>query len=394
MTTGISHEDFAILAAGALVKSGIEEGSLSLDHARYSLVVKDALGRPLNTIYLANFFDRYISASGDEVTQSKILNQIVGLTAQLDFPKSFEEARPQLRVQVKERWFFEDDKYTRIDFGEHFSATLAYDMPDNILYVDNDILECWNVSFDDAFSVAHRQLAQITEFAFDTYRSESDRNDCCHFFSASDSYSSARAVFTNIMADLPVMGDTLVMLPHRDHLFITGSNSNFGLRHSLSAVKELQGQPGSLPPILLKLVDEYYHPFTLPEGHALRNDFRDLELDYLNRLYAAQKADLDARFEHLTGKRFVSKYKYYSDRANLFSTTFVGKDLLPCLLPKADYIFFGEGEEPEAICSWMRAMTILSDKIREINSYPKRFEVSEYPSLREIEAMGLEALPD
>ncbi|MBX9949123.1 MAG: hypothetical protein K2Y39_08165 [Candidatus Obscuribacterales bacterium] len=394
MTTNITQEDFAVLAADALVKSGVEESSLSLDHARYSLVVKDGLGRPLNTIYLANFFDRYVSASGDKSTQSKILNQIVGLTAQLDFPRSFEEARPQLRIQVKERWFFEDDKYTRIDFGEHFSATLAYDMPDNILYVDNDILECWAVSFDDAFSVAHRQLAQLTEFAFDTYRSDSNKNDCCHFFSASDSYSSARAVFTNIMADLPVIGDTLVMVPHRDHLFITGSNCNFGLRHTLSAVKELQGQPGSLPPILLKLVDEYYHPFTLPEGHSLRNDFRALELGFLNRLYGAQKADLDARFEHLTGKKFVCKFKYCDDRINPFSTSHVGKDLLPCLIPKVDFIFFGDGEEPESICSWTRAVSMLKDKFKEINCYPKRFEIAEYPTAGEIEAMGFEALPD
>lgn len=391
MTNNISQEDFAVLAADALVKSGVDESSLSLDHARYSLVVKDGLGRPLNTIYLANFFDRYIS--GDESTKSKILNQIVGLTGQLDFPRNFEEARPQLRIQVKERWFFEDDKYTRIDFGEHFSATLAYDMPDNILYVDNDILECWNVSFDDAFSIAHRQLAQLTEFAFDTYRSDSNKSDCCHFFSASDSYSSARAVFTNIMADLPVLGDTLVMVPHRDHLFITGSECNFGLRHTLNAVKELQGQPGSLPPILLKLVDEYYHPYTLPEGHPMRNEFRSLELEYLNRLYGAQKADLDARFEHLTGKRFVSKYKFSDDRQNPFSSSYVGKDLLPCLLPKADFIFFGDGDEPESICSWSRATAVLNGKLKEINCYPKRFEVEEYPTPGEIEAMGFESLP-
>ncbi|HIA54502.1 MAG TPA: hypothetical protein EYN91_20855 [Candidatus Melainabacteria bacterium] len=394
MANDISQEDFAVLATDALVKSGVDEGSLSLDQARYSLVVKDGLGRPLKTIYLANFFDRYTSASGDESAQAKILSQIVGLTAQLDFPRDFEEARPHLRIQVKERWFFEDDKYTRIDFGEHFSATLAYDMPDNILYVDNDILECWNVSFDDAFSIAHRQLAQLTEFAFDTYRSDVNKSDCCHFFSSSDSYSSARAVFTNIMADLPVIGDTLVMVPHRDHLFITGSECNFGLRHCLSAIKELQGQPGSLPPILLKLVDEYYFPYTLPEEHPLRNQFRSLELEYLNRLYGAQKADLDARFEHITGKRFVSKYKYCDDRINPFSTSFISKDLLPCLLPKADYIFFGEGEEPEAICSWATAVAILKDKLKEINCYPKRYEVTEYPTDGEIYDMGFETLPE
>ena len=364
MTNNISQEDFALLAAEALLKNGIARDSLSLDQARYSLVVKDGLGRPLNTIYLANFFDRYVSASADADTKSKILNQIVGLTAQLDFPRDFETARTHLRIQVKERWFFEDDKYTRIDFGEHFSATLAYDMPDNILYVDNDILDCWQVSFDDAFSIAHRQMAQLTEFAFDTYRSDSNKNDCCHFFSASDSYSSARAVFTNIMKDLPVLGDTLVMVPHRDHLFITGSDCNFGLRHTLSAVAELQGQPGSLPPILLKLVDDYYHPYILPTGHPLRNQYRSLELEFLNRLYGAQKADLDARFENLTGKRFVSKYKFCDDRISPFSTTVVMRELLPCLIPKADFIFFGDGEEPDAVCAWDRALAVLKGKLR------------------------------
>ncbi len=54
-----------------------------------------------------------------------------------------------------------------------------------------------------------------------------------------------------------------------------------------------------------------------------------LELDYLDRLYAAQKAELDARFEQVTGKRIVSKFKYSDDRFSPFSSTYVGKDLLP-----------------------------------------------------------------
>lgn len=389
----LSQADFAVIAADALVKSGVEESALSLDRARYSLVVKDGLGRPINTIYLANFFDRYLAASDNEA-ETKIIDQIVGLTAVIDFPQDFEEARPHLRIQVKERWFFEDDKYTRIDFGEHFSATLAYDMPDNILYVDNNILQTWNVSFDDAFSIAHRQLAQMTDFAFDTYRSDKDKNDCCHFFSASDSYSSARAVFTNVMADLPVKGETLVMVPHRDHLFITGSQSNFGLRHTLSAVHELQDQPGALPPILLKLVDEYYFPYELPIEHPMHNQFKSLHLEYLNRLYGAQKAELDAKFEHLTGKRFVSKYKYSDKSSHPFSASYVGKDMLPCLLPCTDFIFFGDGEKPESISSWQRALQVLDGKVKAIDCYPKRFEVSEYPSAHEIEAMGFEPIPE
>lgn len=393
MATDITQEDFAIIAGEALVKSGVEESSLSLDKARYALVVKDGLGRPLNTIYLANFFDRY-AASDAEEARAKIINQIIGLTANLDFPQDFEEARPHLRIQVKERWWFADDKYTRIDFGEHFSATLAYDLPDNILYIDNDILECWNVSFDDAFSIAHRQMAEKTEFAFATYRSDSNKEDCCHFFSTDDSYSSARAIYTGIVSDLPVLGDTLVMVPHRDHLFITGSECKFGLRHSLSAIKELQDQPGALPPILLKLVDEYYHPFELPVGHPMHGEFKTLELDYLDRLYAAQKAELEARFEQVTGKRIVSKFKYSDDRFSPFSSTYVGKDLLPCLLPQTDFIFFGEGQQPESVCSWQRAAEILKGKLKPIDCYPKRFEVTVYPSPVEIEAMGFDKLPE
>jgi len=390
----MTQDDFAVIAADALIKSGIVKESLSLDKARYSLVMKDELGRPLKTIFLANFFDRYMQASGDEDGQSKIINQIVGLTGNLDFPRDFEQARPHLRIQVKERWWFEDDRYTRIDFGEHFSATLAYDMPDNILYVDNDTLESWGVTFDQAFSIAHRQLAENTDFAFSTYKSDINKADCCHFFSASDPYSSARAVFTNIVADLPVLGDTLVLVPHRDHLFITGSECGFGLRHSLSAVKELQEQPGALPPILLKLTDEFYHPYELAIDHPLHGEYKKLQLQFMDRLYAAQKAELEARFEQVTGSRTISKFHCAYDRLSPFSSTYVGKKLTPCLIPRSDFIFFGEGEQPEAICSRFRAETILKDKLRPLDCYPKRIEVIEYPTPQEIEAMGFDNLPD
>ncbi len=47
MATDITQEDFAVIAAEALVKSGVEgKHFLSLDKARYALVVKDGLGRP------------------------------------------------------------------------------------------------------------------------------------------------------------------------------------------------------------------------------------------------------------------------------------------------------------------------------------------------------------
>jgi hypothetical protein len=96
----------------------------------------------------------------------------------------------------------------------------------------------------------------------------------------------------------------------------------------------------------------------------------------------------------VTGKRIVSKYRYSDDRFSPFSSTYVGRDLLPCLLPKSDFVFFGEGEQPEAICAWPRMEEILQDKLNPIDCYPKRFEVTEYPSPCEITAMGFDPLPE
>lgn len=392
----MTQEDFAIMAADALVKNGVDSTKLSLDRARYALVTKDDLGRPQNTVYLANFYDRYVSAGDNDALQSRIIEQIIGLTGNLEFPDNFEQAKSHLRIQVKEKWYFIDDKYSRIDFGEHFSATLAYDMDENILYVDNDVLEMWNVSFDDAFSIAHRQLADNTVFEFSTYRSARDKNDCCHFFTASDPYSSARAVFTGVLNDLQVLGDRLVVVPHRDHLFITGSKCQFGLSHTLSAINELKDAPGALPPILLNLVDEYYYPYQLPKDHPLHADYRLLELNYLNTLYGAQKAELDSQFEQLSGNRFVSDHKIATSGRVPFSTCLIAEDQIPCLIPKVDYIIFGDSEQQcQAVCSWSQAQHILGgDQFIALDCYPKRFEVVQYPIDTQLEEMGFEPFPE
>jgi len=385
--SGLSSQDFAIMAAAALVKDGVEENSLSFDPEKFVLEIKDGRGVPVNTIRLHNFYARYTATSDSEVHQ-RIFKQMVDLSHGLQTALSWEEAAPKLRPIARQKWWLRDDNCPAFDLGEHLRVAIGYDFDDHIAYVTNEDLTGWGVSFDDAYDTAFNNLVEITEFVFDTYASEEGSPDCCHFFSAEDSYGASRIVFTKGVESMPVLGDLLVAVPSKDHILVTGSECSYGLEETLAAIKELQEQPGALVPTLMRLEDGFFYPYELPKDHALYADFQRLKMDYVDRLYHSQKEELKSQFDGLTGNVTYLVHKVNYDKDVPVSVTFVAPEFIPCSLPKTDYVIFGTQEGPLAIATWDRVEMILEEKLLPIDSYPVRYEINEFPSEAILELLG------
>jgi uncharacterized protein YtpQ (UPF0354 family) len=389
----MSAQNFAIMAANALIEGGVDRQTLSFDPDKFDLVVKDGRGEPVNTVHLASYYARFKATSETEVHE-RIFKQIKLHAQPSELPSTLDEAASQLRITIRLKWFFENDMFPQVNMGDHLCAVIAYDMPESMLFVTHETLEMWEANFDEVFDIAQANLEHETTFEFDTYANKNDSEDRAHFFSSEDAYGAGRAIFTAQLASLPVRGETLVAIPIKDRILITGSECSTGLEDVLSAIKELQQQPGDLCPILMHLKDDCYLPYKLPKDHQLWRDYRILELEFIDWLYGSQVEKLQEEFDGISGRITYISHKFDSDRSEPTSICFIAPEFIPCSIPKTDYVIFGNREGPFAICTRQKLEVVLAEKLLRINSYPVRYEINEFPSEAILEMLGFDSLPE
>jgi len=384
---GLSTQDFAIMAAAALVKDGVEQNTLSFDPDRFVLEIKDGRGAPINTINLQNFYARY-TATEDNQVHERIFKQMIQLSRGVEAALTWDEAAPKLRPITRQKWWFRDGTFPTFDIGEHLVIAIGYDFDEHIQYVDGEQLEGWGVGFDEAFDVACNNLFDKSEFLADVWAKDEDKLDCCHIITAEDSYCSSRVLLVDTIAAMPVRGELLVAVPSKDHVLVTGSESRYGLAKAFEVMAELQDQPQALVPTLMRIENGYYVPYELTIDHPFYGDFRRLEMQYLDRLYHSQKVELQSQFEGVTGHITYLSHKVNGDIEVPTSVCFVAPEFIPCSLPKTDYVIFGTQEGPLAVATWERVEMILEEKLLCMDYYPVRYEINEFPNEAIVDLLG------
>lgn len=391
MSDSLSKEDFGAVAAQALIASGVDKASVFFDLDAYKLVIKDGRGEPLVSIGLYSWYQKYKTLPQ---LKDRIIEQIVDSKNAIDLPESFEAAKEHLRPVVRSRWYLSDDQFPYHQVGEHLGVFLGIDMPETTVYVDKDILKGWGCSFQDAFDHAFEQMGTSTEFEFETYKSAVDQDDVCHFYSNPDGYGASRVIFSGVMSSLAVKGETLVVVPSKGYVMVTGTDCDFGLEHTLNAVIQLSQKPDNLAPHLMLLKNGHYYSCQLSNEHKLYSGFKRLELEYTDRLYYTQSEQMHASYEGVIGMHSILNFSWNTNAIHPYSMCTVAEENLPASIPETDYVIFASNQIPQAIVSLDRAVQILQQKIHAVPLYPRRFEISEYPDENELEAMGFAQLPD
>ncbi|MBP7862056.1 hypothetical protein KA183_10260 [bacterium] len=382
MSDLLSKQDFALEAIQALIKSGIDQTNLYLDLDPFAIQIKGARGEVLTSMSLSPYYRLY---ENNPDAKEKLLAEIVETKNSVNIPASFEEAKPQLRPVVRIKWFYPKEDFPQIEIGEHLCVLLGIDTPTTILYCDNYILNKWNAKFEDAIDYAIESLGKNTEFEFDTSRSNSDNEDVCHFFTINDDYAASRVVFSGILESLPVKGDTLVVVPSKGYVMVTGTMGEFGLAHTFDAVAELHEKPDALAPHFMLLKDGAYYPYEFDPEHPLFKDTSVLENEFMEQLYYAQKEQLSASFESIIGKH---KLLDYVSNKKEYSICVVEPEDIPASVPAASVIVFTSQEEMLAAAPLFHVLNIMGDTMIPLDLYPERFEMNRFPSEEELEQIS------
>jgi hypothetical protein len=358
--------------------------SFRFDEEKFSLV-EEGVPQP-NVLYLHNIHAEYEAAPSG--VREAVLQRFVRSMLPYALPETWSEAAPLVRARVTDRGGFEQvalrARLSGMDFpstpyiplAEHLALALVIDLPDAIISVSWDECARWKVSRSQALEVAVENLARLS-------REDFERQGALFVSPWRDNYDASRLVLIESIAELPVKGRTVALLPHRDHLLITGSEDVEGLTRLADEGEALASAPRFLGFFPVVLEEGTWRVFRLDEAHPLYARYRTIEVQQQVRLHAEQKELLDALYERTGEDVHVATFQGIHSEGRTFSYATWTKEV-HTLLPRTDVVVLVDLDAPEA-----EPLKVQWDALErhaghllvpEGTLYPARYRVKDFPS--------------
>jgi hypothetical protein len=369
----------------AALKSAGDPRTASYDPIEFRLVFYQD-NKPQGILNLGNLFAEYRQVGS--ANQKKCLSDMVraALSHLKEMPEEFEAATYDLRPRLWARATYEQLRlrcelsghempdWPLEPIGEHLYLSLVYDLPESVRSISNDDLSNWNVSYWRAREVAVQNL-QETEFVFVALGTE------LYASNTGDSYDATRIVLTEMFDRFEIQGQPIVMVPNRDTLLITGSESAVGQKMMLElAQQQLEQQPRPLiaTPLTLdnNLAWKDWHP---ESNHPLLGQYQSLKLNWMKIEYAEQKQLLDQIHRQKNIDLFVANFSMISRNDDLHSYS-VWTRGTPTLLPRTDYVSLVDHVFNKTYLVPLEELQSAVGSLMSITDYyPSRILVSEFP---------------
>jgi len=334
----------------------------------------DKQDRPANILRLASLFD----------------------TTTHELPDDFAEAQQNLRPKIWNRSTFammelksqltgeEMHDIPLYPLGSHLYTSLVYDTPDSMRSLSNEDLERWGVSYFEAMEHACRNLEE-SSLMFASI------GDNLHTSASGDNYDSARVLLQDRIKSFNVVGEHVALVPHREAMFIAGSDDPDSLRmmFQLSDPGEEQ-EIRPLSPLPLILRDGEWEDWTPPQNHVIRKDFDLRELYFLGSTYTDQKQLLDEIYERELIDVFVASFSALEREEGSGPESYcVWVQGIESLLPRTQLVMLSDSPEGDPVIGkWDRVREAVGDLMVEDNSfYPPRYKVSQFPSEAQLAAI-------
>lgn len=387
-------DEFARQMADAIRQAG-ETAKLRYDAKEFTL---HAEGEPSNTFYLGHAYDEYRAAP--DANRANIVRRFVRtwFAPRKGIPDDFADVRPDLLPGVRSRFAFEwtplrlraegkgEIVWPHQVLAGHLGVGLVYDLPDSMMQIQQDTLDKWGVTFDEALEVARENLRAVSGHDFE------QPSPGVWLSPWRDNYDAARLVLPDLLDRFEVRGDLVAAVPNRDVLVLTGSDDEAGLAFLLSLVEEHLEKPRPLSAIPVRLDGATWLPFSPDRNSPLFERCRLLYVKSFGQNYAEQGEALKALHERTGEDVFVASYQGIRREGQVMSYC-VWSEGVDTLLPRTDEVFFfrptSEGDgELVGQCRWDRVKEVVGDRMEPCGLYPERYRVRSFPTPEQLAAMS------
>lgn len=387
-----TKEKFANLFMAALREAG-DTRTVSVDEHEFRLNFHSS-GQDRGVLNLSNLYIEYCNV--DKSDRKRCLKDMVraALSHLKEMPEDFSDASHDIRPRIWTRSTFEQLRLRQqieggkpIDWplepiGEHLYLSLVYDLPESVRSISNEDLENWGVTFWEAREIAIQNLAD-SKFVYASVGDE------LYASNTGDSYDATRLILTELFDEFNVDGQAIVMVPNRDTLLVTGSESEVGQKMMLEfAMQQLQEQPRPMiaTPLTIDPSGQWIDWFPTAEN-PLFDEYRRLQLSWLQIEYEDQKQLLEKIYELQHIAEFVASFSVM-ETDGVLNSYCVWSRGIKSLLPQTDMIMFYEEETDSTTgVSWQQAQQHIAELMDPLDMYPPRFRVIDFPDQRQMKLM-------
>ena len=377
------------------LKNAGDKRSVSFDSKEFRLVFADTQGQG-GEMNLANLYLEYCRVEKSD--RKRCMTDMVraALSHLKEMPSNFDEASFDIRPRLWTRATFEQLQLRRRiekgppvnwplePIGDHLYLSLVYDLPESVRSLSQDDLEQWGVTYWEAREVAIRNL-QECKFAYASVGGE------LYASNTGDSYDATRLILTELFEEFEVNGQTIAMVPNRDTLLISGTDSEVGLKMMMefaqSQISEAP-RPMTTMPLILN-PDGTWTDWTPDSDHPLAAEIRRMKLNWIQVEYAEQAALLKKINEIESVDEFIGSFDILQ-KEGMDQSYCVWSKGVPSLLPHTDLITFFVPVTPEAplVSDFESARNELGPMMEKLDLFPNRFRVTDFPSEEQLKKMG------
>lgn len=388
------QNDFAEMLQARL-KQGGETHDLEYDAQAFTL------RRPADdqTFYLGNAFAEYQRASDEDREAVVRVFLSTWFSSRFELPATLDDVKADLLVTVRDRSYFEvdiplcSDQLLMVDgllyseFAECLALAPVYDMPTSIRSLSQDDLDAWDISLYEVIEIAKNNLLEMTQ--------QCAQAGELFMFSSGDSHDAARMLLTDVIESLEVQGSPIAMVPNRELLLVTGEANTEGIAAMLEMAEGALDHERRISSQAFRLEQGNWTPWLPGSDHPLHNRFRLLSVQGQMADYERQEQLLKQRAEANGEQVFVSRYSAMQGEDQTIRTYAIWPAAGTALLPVVDYIMFMASDETgmpthlAAAASWAQVQTTVGDLMIEMNCYPARYRVEQFPHTDALKQLGI-----
>ncbi|MFZ6769380.1 hypothetical protein ACO0LM_20205 [Undibacterium sp. Di26W] len=390
-----SAKKFGQIVINFARRQGVDQ-LIRFDETEFRLLVGDAGSHVLN---LHNAYRDYC-ASPKSHRDTVLLKYTAGLQLE-GIPDDFASAKAHLMPSVKPRGQGEylrltsliQDKPMSYDeaslsFSDDAVLMLAYDTEHSMALVNRSNFETWGVSVQDAMDVA---LANLRDRTTDKFV---DIGVGVVAGVWEDAYDSSRILMPDLAYRANCGSDPVMMVPTRGRFLLTAAANIAGQLCMIAHSQECSEKEGRVVSAGMYKIKNGHIVSYIPEDPDVLASLKSLQTSFMAEDYSSQKELLEALYEKNKTDVFVATFTVFkNNQTGLLTSLCTWTRGVVSLLPKTDLVALlmpgdTESEHQTKIITWEAAISIAADLMQEVEGYPARYLVKNFPTVEQVNSVA------